>query len=449
MKSAFIISAASSGSGKTLITLGLLEALRRRGLVVQPFKAGPDYIDPGHHSALLGVPSYNLDTWMMGVEGVKRTFSRHAREVSVIEGVMGLYDGRDGVSEEGSTAHLSKVLGLPVVLVVDAQKMARSAGAVVKGFEAYDRDVRLSWVIFNRVGSPRHLEILKTSIPQGSKVKVLGCIPRDEGLAMPSRHLGLVGPKDFKKGSWLKVIDRAASVIEKNLCIDDLIEESALKLKAQVTDGGANAHEIRIAVALDNAFSFYYQENLEILKEHGAEMIFFSPLKDKRLPPGIGGVYLGGGYPELYAKRLEANSSLRGEIKKLAREGLPIFAECGGLMYLGDSIEARGKRFAMAGVFPFASRMLPKRKALGYRELEVSGGPFKCEGRLRGHEFHYSELIEPKAVSKCFKVNGGGREGYFFRNTLATYIHLHFASNQRFAARFVDACKKYGRKGKR
>ncbi|HEY4707948.1 MAG TPA: cobyrinate a,c-diamide synthase [Thermodesulfobacteriota bacterium] len=445
---AFIIAGAASGSGKTLVTLGILEALRRRGLVVQAFKAGPDYIDPGLHSALLGRPSYTLDTWMMGRDGVRATFNRavEGADCAVIEGVMGLYDGR-GFCEEGSTAHLSKILGVPVVLVANAEKAARSMGAVVLGFEAYDPKVDLRWAIFNRVGSQRHAEMLESSIRKGSKVRLLGSISRDKSLRMDERHLGLVtdSVQMIKETASM-----AAEAIERSIDINALLKGSLVRVR--VPNGPAQVKEkVRVAVARDKAFSFYYRENLDILEGLGAKLAFFSPLKDESLPKNVSAIYLGGGYPEIYAAKLQRNNRLRSEIKRLAMEGMPVYAECGGLMYLGRALERNRKRFHMAGLFPWTTRLLDRRKALGYREVSLKREcPFLKKGTVRGHEFHYSEIISaPKNIKRAYKVEGAPCEGFTIKNTLASYVHLHFASNPAFAEGFVKAAKKYSSRGSR
>lgn len=447
---AFVISGTSSGSGKTLVSLGIMEALRRRGLIVQPFKAGPDYIDPGLHSLLLGRPSYNLDTWMMGEKGVRETFRRasFSSDCAVVEGVMGLFDGRGGLSEEGSTAHLSKTLGLTVVLVANAEKAARSMGAVVKGFETFDKSVSVKWVIFNKVGSERHEKILRDSL-RGSKVKVLGCVPRDPALALESRHLGLMTAGEMGSG-WKDFVRRAGDVMEENISLDALLRGSKTVVNAPKLFS-ASSPRVRIAVASDRAFSFYYQENLDILSDFGAELVFFSPLLDRKLPEGTGGIYIGGGYPEAHAKALEDNRFLRDELRRAIEAGMPVYAECGGLMYMGKAIEADGRVSRMSGVFPWTTRLLPKRKALGYREVSLTGNcPFLKKGKIRGHEFHYSEMSGPPSGVFAYTVSGGDKkyeEGFVYKNTLASYIHLHFASNPAFAAGFVKASEGFrGRK---
>lgn len=445
---AFVVSGTSSGSGKTLVALGIMEALRRRGLTVQPFKAGPDYIDPGLHSLLLGRPSYNLDTWMMGVKGARATFSRASAssDCAVVEGVMGLFDGRGGTNEAGSTAHLSKALGLPVILVANAEKAARSMGAVVKGFETYDESVDLRWVIFNKTGSERHEKILRESV-RGSKVKVLGCIPRDASLALESRHLGLMTAADMGSG-WEKFVKSAGDAIEASINIDALLRSKAVLNIGPPSP--APSARVRIAVAMDRAFSFYYRENLDILRDSGAELVLFSPLSDKTLPESISGIYIGGGYPELHAKALEDNRLLRDEIRRSVESGMPAYAECGGLMYMGKAIEHEGRVSRMAGVFPWTTRLLPKRKALGYREAALTEScPFLKKGKIRGHEFHYSEMSGNAGTGTAYRVSGAevsGEEGFVYRSALASYIHLHFASNPAFAAGFIKASEEYSRR---
>lgn len=487
---AFIIAGTHSGAGKTTLTLGIMEALRRRGYKVQPFKAGPDYIDPGYHAALCRSPSYNLDTWMMGTNGVKRTFSRamQSGDIGVIEGVMGLFDGKSGERQggpggqgvagrpggAGSTAHIARVLKVPVILVLDASGIAGSAAAVVKGFERFDPAVKIAGVIFNRVGSPSHYGILKSAVSGSTGVKVLGFLPADRTIKLPHRHLGLVTSGEIRKGEWAKFLKRTRSLVEENVDIGGLLKALPLPLplpppmvrgkgspsglsvrSTHATHPGKtpSGKSLKIAVARDSSFCFYYTENLEMLEGLGAKVVFFSPVNDKTLPRGIKGVYLGGGYPELYARALELNSSLREEIRRFSVAGYPVYAECGGLMYLGRALrDLKGKTRSMAGVFPWTSKMLAKRKALGYRELKAGAGcPFLKRGEtIRGHEYHYSEIKTPPArIKRVFSVSGSGgksMEGYVYKNTLASYVHLHFASNPAFARGFIKACMIFNKK---
>jgi len=451
----FIVAGTASDTGKTTITLALMEALRRGGLKVHAFKAGPDYIDPGHHALLLGRPSYNLDTWMMGAEGVRRTYRRHSRGggIAVVEGVMGLFDGKDGKSEEGSTAHLAKVLNLPVLLVVDGAKAARSVGATVKGFCEFDPDLNIRWVVFNRVSGERHFNILREAVKGAAKVRVLGYIPRDETLVIKSRHLGLVTSSDVDRRKWRRSVKKAADYVEAYLDIKPLIGKGGGNTAAPsnvrpIKKAAKRADRPVIAVARDSAFSFYYEENLDILRGLGADIRFFSPLIDKTLPKGTSGIYIGGGYPELNGEELGDNAPMRAEIKSAALKGKPVFAECGGLMYLGRSLkDLAGDTYPMTGIFNWKTEMFTERKALGYRDVEISGScPFLPEGQsIRGHEFRYSEIAGRRATMKnVFRAvhPATGRStasgGYVCKNVLATYIHIHFASNPAFARGFMN-----------
>ncbi len=446
---AFMIAGVSSGAGKTTAALGLMAALRERGLRVQPFKAGPDYIDPGHHTALCERPSYNLDTWMMGGKSVKDTFTQAmtGADVGIVEGVMGLFDGRCG-GFEGSSAHLAEVLGLPVILVLDAARMAGSAAAIVSGFEGFNSKVRVVGVIFNRVGSYRHFSMLKEAVESHCMAKVLGSLPREEEIAIPERHLGLIVSEEMGIGP---ADDRAAKLsrlISDRISLDGVLALSRLKDREYEKEKPANREAVcRIAVACDEAFCFYYRQNLDILETMGAELVYFSPLKDKSLPRGSRGIYLGGGYPELYGKTLHLNESLKKEIKSFSESGRPVYAECGGLIYLGRELKSlEGETFEMAGVFPWRSTMMKRRKSLGYREVIVDGHcPFLEKGqKIRGHEFHYSEISHDGETQKVYKVTDSGGEnmedGYIYKNTLASYVHLHFASNPKFAEGFVKRC---------
>ncbi|MBI3754211.1 MAG: cobyrinate a,c-diamide synthase, partial [Deltaproteobacteria bacterium] len=456
---AFIIAGTHSGAGKTTIALGLMSALRKRGMNVQPFKVGPDYIDPSYHRAVCGRPSYNLDTWMMGAEGVKKTFAKtmQGADIGIIEGVMGLFDGKDGRDEKGSTAHVAKVLGIPVILVVDAGSMARSAGALVYGYEKFDPKVKIAGVIFNRVGTEKHFKMLKEAVEAKGRARVLGYIPRDAEISLPERHLGLVMAEEKVASCKLQVarLKKIGELIEKFVDIDGILKAVA-SCKLQVISVTSHiphptSHIPKIAVALDNAFCFYYQENLDMLKQLGAELVFFSPLKARKLPADINGIYFGGGYPELYAKKLEANKPMRKAIKDFADKGFPIYAECGGLMYLGKGLkDFKGKKHEMVGVFPWVSRMLEKRKSLGYREIKAAEDClFLKKGQtMRGHEYHYSEIDKPsQKIKRGYRLTPHtsrltASEGYLCKNTLASYVHLHFASNPKFAEGFVKKCRR-------
>jgi len=445
-----LIAGTHSGAGKTTFSLGLMAALRRRGLSIQPFKIGPDFIDPSHHKGICGRPSRNLDGWMLSPERNREIFRKFGSDVdvSLVEGVMGLYDGHGDHGESGSSAQIAKWLGLPVLLVLDARGMARSAAAMVLGYQRFDPALRLAGILLNRVGSERHAGLLKEAIALQCAVPVLGYLPREEGLALAERHLGLVPAEEVAKDSeW---IDHLAGAIEGHCALDEIMnlalleEASAPRLADSPQPVG---EKIRLAVARDEAFSFYYPENLEALERAGAELLYFSPLNQGSLPAGISGLYLGGGYPEVHAARLEVNRQLRGEIRQSILSGLPVYAECGGLIYLTQGIEMTdGRRFEMVGALPDRARMLPRRKALGYAEVRLRNGCMLGPAGtiLRGHEFHYSELVGGlENTSRSYDVisrrEGASRqEGYSLRRVLASYIHLRFDSAPHVAERFVE-----------
>jgi len=448
-----VVAAPASGSGKTTVTLALLAALRRRGMAVAPFKVGPDFIDPGHHALACGRASYNLDGWMCGAKGVRETYARgcSGAEMAVVEGVMGLFDGAAGDSNAGSTAEIARWLGGRILLLVDARSQARSAAALVQGFCRFDPRLEFSGVIFNRVGSRRHEELLRAahaSVP--GLPPLLGCLSREEELALPERHLGLVTAGDAAAND--DFYERLADWLEAGVDLDALLSPPPLSKRGRGLSGsgeipllhplpsGELKPKARIAVARDEAFCFCYPENLQRLQEAGAELAFFSPLRDAALPPGVQGLYLPGGYPELHAARLAGNGALLEEIRAFAAAGRPVYAECGGLIYLSEGVD---------GV-PARARMLPKRKALGYREVTFSRHtPLGPAGTAaRGHEFHYSELAMPPQVERAYalrRADGEGMEdeGFVRGSVLASYVHLHFGSNPGLASAFVENCRNF------
>lgn len=431
-----------------------MAAFKRRGLKVAPFKIGPDFIDPGYHSQICGAVSRNLDGWMLSKEYNRNMFFDHTAtsDVAVIEGVMGLFDGYDGKSEAGSTAQIAKWLRLPVLLVVDVRSMARSAAALLLGFEHFDQDLNFAGVVFNRIGSPTHLRYLKEAVAGRSKMPCLGGLPREPGLSLPERHLGLVTTEENPLSS--DYFDRLADLMEKSMDLETILGRlgEVPKKGVEKHPSSGKRYPVCIGVARDEAFCFYYQDNLEILQSWGAELMFFSPLRDELLPRGISGLYLGGGYPELFARKLSDNVALRGEIKGLGERGFPIYAECGGFMFLCRGIEdTEGNFYPMADLYPFTVRMLSHLKSLGYREVRLAAScPLGTPGEvIRGHEFHYSEIIErPRDVQFTYSIkNSRGKdvygEGFLQENTLGSYVHLHFGSNPTVAKNFVRLCWKY------
>jgi cobyrinic acid a,c-diamide synthase len=443
-----VVAGVASGVGKTTVTLGLLAALRRRGHVVQAFKVGPDFIDPGFHELVTGRPSYNLDGWMCGRDHVLATVARQAADadVAIVEGVMGCFDGLDGESDDGSTAQVAKWLGAPVVLVVDAQAQSRSAAAVVLGFERFDPALRVAAVIANRVGGETHARWIRDAVAASCRAAVVGAIPHDERLTLAERHLGLVTAGEGALSAEQR--DRLADVIERSVDVDALIRLAVAcgAPPAAATTAPPGGRRVRVGVARDAAFCFYYRDNLALLEAAGAELVAWSPLHDRALP-AVDGLYVGGGYPELHGATLAANKPMRGAVAAFAAAGRPIYAECGGLMYLAGAIEdLDGATHAMVGVLPVTVRMRPRRLTLAYTEVTLrAASPLGFAGVARGHEFHCSSLDPvPSSVPRVYRLRrrGGAEqdEGYLIGNALLSYVHLHFASNPALAERFVAQC---------
>jgi cobyrinic acid a,c-diamide synthase len=436
MSRRLVVAGTHSGVGKTTVALALMAALRRRGLTVQPFKVGPDFIDPGHHTAVCGRPSRNLDTWMLTDDTVRTLFARAAADadVSVIEGVMGLFDGRSATDSRGSTAHLAKLLDAPVLLVIDAAAMAASAAALVKGFAEFDPAVRVVAVVCNRVAGARHYEHAAPAIRKYTSVEPVGWLPRRAEWQIPERHLGLITHGDLGEGT-LDAAELAAG-LEATVDVNLLLERSRCVPIPCPPLAASQPPRQRVAVARDAAFCFYYEDNLDLLRAAGAEIVPFSPLNDPELPSDIGLVYLGGGYPELHAARLAANGSMKESLRSYHRGGGAIYAECGGLMYCGrELVDVEGRAFPMLDLLPARTRMQRRLAALGYATWRASTntllGPAGTE--VRGHEFHYSRLeplgtLEPAALL-CREGEEPRPDGFVAGRLLAGYAHLHFASN--------------------
>ncbi|MCB2190057.1 MAG: cobyrinate a,c-diamide synthase [Deltaproteobacteria bacterium] len=449
---ALSIGATGSGAGKTTVTLALLAALRRRGLRVQPFKAGPDFIDPGHHFTASGLISHNLDTWMLSPEENRAIFARHAcqADLAVVEGVMGLFDGFGPEGEEGSTAHLAKLLGIPAVLVVNAKGMAGSIAAMAGGFQNFDPDLRWAGVIANKCGSFGHIQILRRAMSSSSLMPLLGGLLRASSLSMPERHLGLITAEEG--GLAEDTLQRLADLAEEAIDLDRLLESlPEVAVEAPMPQPPVSP-KVRIGVARDQAFCFYYEENLRRLRRAGAELVPFSPMRDAHLPSNLQGLYLGGGYPELFAPILAENIDLRCDIAAAARNGLPIFGECGGMIYLGRSLrDLEGRVWPMCKVLPLDTAMNPKLRRLGYRQATfVKDTPLGPQGAVaRGHEFHYSEIttLHGGASEDLFQLSGRNGSSPAFAglrvaNTLGSYLHFHFGSNPKLAEHFVAFCRR-------
>jgi cobyrinic acid a,c-diamide synthase len=462
----FVIAGTGSGSGKTTLSLAVMAYLEQQGLKVVPFKVGPDFIDPGHHRALTGRNSRNLDSWMLSKDYNEKVLAHGAdgADMAVVEGVMGLFDGYSWVSEAGSTAQMAKWLGLPVILVVDARSMARSAAAIVQGFENFDPDLNFAGVIFSKTGSPRHYAYLKEAVEATCKMPCLGHMPRNEKIALPERHLGLVtsdehGIAPDVVSELVSMVDRYTDIGALAATLPDLGRLPGKKGETPVASSGTKG--VRIAVARDRAFCFYYPENLEALAAAGAEIVEFSPLADRALPDNIHGIYLGGGYPELFAKQLSDNQALLRQIRQKSLDAMPIYGECGGFMYLCNTLTGMDstESFKMAGCFPFSVSMSTRLRSLGYREISLAEDTLlgKKGDILRGHEFHYSSLdgatVDP-AIKTVYAVSlrDGTRTataGFQVENTLGSYLHIHFGSLVTAAGRFVDQCAGYRDRGAR
>ena len=451
MTSAVVIAGVRSGVGKTTIASGVMGALSRRGRRVQPFKAGPDYIDPTYHTIACGTPSRNLDTWLLPHHVVAELFHRAAgaADIAVVEGVMGIFDGHSSLDEDGSTAELAKLLDAPVILIADAGKVARSVAAEVLGYQQFDPDLRISGVILNGVGSERHLEFCQPQIEATTGLPVVGWLPRRDDLVQPERHLGLIPTVEGTVMSdWYDALN---AQIEQTIDLDAIIRIAATAGRPsdtgpQIFPAERQPARAAIAVAQDRAFSFYYQDSLDLLAAWGAEVIPFSPLDDSALPDGVGGVYLGGGFPELFAEELSRNDGMLRSMRDAIGRGVPVYGECGGLMYLGSSLsDLDGRQFPMVGAIPVVSSMEGRRLHLGYREVEAcAAGPLLRAGeQVRGHEFHWSVLQNPPgAESAAYRVvNQDGRpEGFRQGSVWASYIHVHLGSRPGLARRFVDTC---------
>lgn len=444
-----VIAGTSSGVGKTTATLAILAALRERGRRVQPFKAGPDFIDPSHHRAATGRPSRNLDGWMLGKDLNRSIFARAAADadISIIEGMMGLFDGSSPLNDIGSTAELAKQLQAPVILVVDGSAMARSAAAMVVGYARFDPLLRVAGVLFNRVGSEGHYQLLKAAVEQETDVMAVGYLRPDPTLTIGERHLGLVMAIEQADGKLYRQLAKAAA---DTVDLDRLetLAKSCSPLRLLSSSGVSNRSKtVRIGVAQDQAFCFYYPDNLECLESEGAELVPFSPLRDDGPPDDVGMLYFGGGYPELHGIALAANTSMKSAIRRFGEQGGTIYAECGGLMYLTEFIrDFNGRSHEMIGIFPAEAVMRKPGLTLGYRTVECSCRCILGDVGItaRGHEFHYSTLVAGRTLRyACALRDAGGiskgQDGLMSGNVLALYTHLHFVSQPTMAASLVDS----------
>lgn len=451
-----IVAGVTSGVGKTTVAVSIMHALHeKKNLIVQPFKVGPDFIDPSYHSSVTGRDSRNLDVWMMGAKGVLNCFANACKgaDIAIVEGVMGLFDGMSGKDNFASTAHVAHILGAPVILVVDASKGARSIAAIVLGFLRFDKNVKIAGVILNNVASKRHASYLIDAFDDTINIPIVGIIERNKEIKMEERHLGLVPTQELQK-SKQRAILKTAKYISGFIDVDKIVSVcNNIQLKYAHTDSKSLAIRTRIAIALDESFNFYYADSLDALERHGAELVFFSPVMQDTLPENIHGIMLGGGFPEVLADKLENNKSMIRSIKKAIQDGIPVYAECGGLMYLTRSIrgyEGEEMPRKMVGLIE-ADTLMTNKLTLGYTEAE-SNGPIFGKAHLRGHEFHYSKLENIAQDCKfAYSMKKGkgildGKDGFIINdNGLAAYMHLHF-SNSKLADRMVCSCIRYSRR---
>jgi len=445
-----LIAGTASGIGKTTITLAIEAALIRRGIVVQPFKCGPDYLDTAHHAAICGRPCRNLDTIMLSAHENAASLQRASQGAAIVvaEGMMGLFDGVSGASGRGSSADVAKTLGLPVVLVMDASSCSRSLAATLLGFATFDKDLKIAAVIFNRVAGEAHFQMLSEAIQGTVSIPVLGWIPHRTAWSIPERHLGL---HDANERTWTDAeLESLARVVEEHLDLDrflELAESEETRGQGAETDVDAEPRPVpavRIAIARDAAFSFYYEDNMELLRDCGAELVEFSPLRDQRLPAEVDALYLGGGYPELHAAELRDNHAMIAAVQQFCHSGRPVYAECGGMMFLANNIVIDGGSYPMAGVLPLNIEMSPGLVKFGYVRVRFDRdcilGPAGTQAT--GHSFHYSKIQSVGAIDQVYSLEYTlarkcEQEGYVVGNVLASYVHLHFRTNRALARNFV------------
>lgn len=457
----FMIAAAGSGSGKTFITCGLLRLLSRRGMNVHSFKCGPDYIDPMFHSRILDIPCRNLDPYFTDGETLRYLYARNqeARDMAVVEGVMGYYDGIGGTSEVGSSYELAKILGIPVILVVSCKGMSLSAAAAIKGFLEFRKPSGIAGVILNQV-SARIFPGLKEAVEQSCGIPVIGYVPVKKEIAVESRHLGLVTPDQVE--DLQKRIDSLADVLAETLHVERLLEISQTAARGAVLENPLDraarergidlpklrSSRVRIAVARDEAFCFLYQDNVNLLEELGAELVYFSPLRDERIPPGVGGLILPGGYPELYARQLSENTTMLRSVKEAAAGGMPTLAECGGFLYLHESLEDdQNRTYPMVGLLKGKAFRTGRLGRFGYIELTARKDQllFQEGEGIRAHEFHYWDSENCGADCRAEKASGLGQWDCVHgrENLYAGFPHIYFYGNISAAVRMVQRCMEY------
>ncbi len=454
-----IIAGTTSGVGKTTISLAIMYALKyKKGFSVQPFKIGPDFIDPSYHKIITGRESRTLDAWMMGNNGIISTLQNTAIDVDVaiIEGVMGLFDGLSGKTDFASTAYVAKILNTPVILVIDAAKAARSIAAMAFGYLHFDRRLKISGIILNNVSGPKHARYITEACKSKIKVPILGIVQRDNELRMDERHLGLIPTDELDHTKKSKII-KVAKKVSEEIYYDKIVSLFKLK-KSKFTEivkkSAPSISKLKIGVALDNSFNFYYNENLNSLRNLRAEITFFSPLNDNHIPNDVSGLMLGGGFPEVMADKLHSNQSMRRSIKTAVEQGMPIYGECGGLMYLTKSIAGYRdfkKPFKMVGVID-ANTVMTGRLTLNYTQADMTSNLFGNIQNIRGHEFHYSKIENiPQDSMYVYNmkrgsgIDGGKHDGVLIYNSIASYMHLHFYDT-RFPNKWIKFCIDFERR---
>ncbi|MBI2125971.1 MAG: cobyrinate a,c-diamide synthase [Thaumarchaeota archaeon] len=456
-KARVVIAGTHSGVGKTTISIGIMGALRSKGYVVQGFKAGPDFIDPTYHTLVTGRNSRNLDSWILPKREIVRLFCEASEDadIAIVEGVMGLFDGLDGRNESGSTAQLAKLLRCPVIVVIDAFSMSRSAGATALGYKTFDPDLNIAGFILNKVGSDKHAKMCTEAIESATRLPVVGAVKSDHGITMEERHLGLIPTAE--RSYFEPVTSRIISSIHSGIDLEKVAEIAlnAPPLKEETKQYVRfPKNRSKMWVALDQAFSFYYNDNITLLSSCGVDIEYFSPLVERSLPSDVCGLYLGGGFPEVYAIRLAKNTAILEAIRKASADGMPIYAECGGLMYLTNSItDFDGRKHEMTQVFD-AETLMTRRLTLGYTAAEVEKDNilFPRNASVKGHEFHYSKILDvSQDVTYAYSMKrgvgiDGTHDGLIQDNTLASYMHLHFAYDRSIAKNLVSETQKYSRR---
>lgn len=457
-RSAFMLSAVQSNSGKTTMSMAIMAALTKQGHRVQPFKVGPDYIDPMYHHAATRNYSRNLDSFMLTDDTIRYLFQKNTQnsDIAVIEGVMGLYDGRSGNSMEGSSAHIAQILDLPVILIINGNGMSLSVAAMIKGFRDFSPKTKICGVLLNQIKNESSFLYLKEIIEENCNLPVFGYLPQNEVFTLNNRHLGLYCSDEISDLKH-KLDEMAKSIMEHcdlNALIQATQHESGSASKPPLPQ--KLTEKVTLGVAYDKAFNFYYQDNLDLLTELGAELIYFSPLKDKKLPQ-VDGIYLGGGYPELYLEELASNDRFREQLFQALDQGMPCYAECGGLIYLGKTMTYQGKTAPLTGYFPFDFAMTDRLQHFGYMTATIPGKTIlsgKQELTINGHEFHYTKRIDSCSYPTVYRVTKQRRnktifweEGYAKGNTIGGYPHFHFYSAPDIAKNLLDAAISYRRRG--